>query len=250
MPVRPLPCVPYGICRPAEQARQSLSSLSKLSLEDFRNVEQSANAARNAQKAKYQGMLSLYLNVIYQIIKNMVYINSRYALAFAKYEHDASLLLDGWVYDRYKTVFSDLTVDSLQKGKLNRRASKYLQVNLEHSDNDLIRQYRNKVAHLNAVRNMNSYIGDLREITSYFGIYHYVMQRELMPGYQSTKKKNPAILAYFDKVTTYRTYCKDLVKALNITFGYNLPRYKNLSIDGLFDKNRPGDKKESVLIAE
>ena len=38
--------------------RQSLSSLSKLSLEDFRNVEQSANAARNAQKAKYQGMLS------------------------------------------------------------------------------------------------------------------------------------------------------------------------------------------------
>ena len=45
--------------------------LRKLSLEDFRNVEQSANAARNAQKAKYQGMLSLYLNVIYQIIKNM-----------------------------------------------------------------------------------------------------------------------------------------------------------------------------------
>lgn len=77
VPVRPLPCVPHGICRPAEQARQSLSSLSKLSLEDFRNVEQSANAARNAQKAKYQGMLSLYLNVIYQIIKNMVYINSR-----------------------------------------------------------------------------------------------------------------------------------------------------------------------------
>ena len=113
MPVRPLPCVPHGICRPAEQARQSLSSLSKLSLEDFRNVEQSANAARNAQKAKYQGMLSLYLIVIYQIIKNMVYITSRYALAFAKYEHDASLLLDGWVYDRYKTVFSDLTVDSL-----------------------------------------------------------------------------------------------------------------------------------------
>ena len=85
-----------------------------------------------------------------------MYINSRYALAFAKYEHDASLLLDGWVYDRYKTVFSDLTVDSLQKGKLNRRASKYLQVNLEHSDTDLIRQYRNKVAHLNAMFDLMS----------------------------------------------------------------------------------------------
>ena len=85
-----------------------------------------------------------------------MYINSRYALAFAKYEHDASLLLDGWVYDRYKTVFSDLTVGSLQKGKLNRRASKYLQVNLEHSDTDLIRQYRNKVAHLNAMFDLMS----------------------------------------------------------------------------------------------
>lgn len=224
--------------------------LRALSLEDFRDVEQSANAARNARKARYQGAMSLYLNVIYQIIKNMVYINSRYTLAFAKYEHDASLLLDNWVYDPYKTVFSDLTEDSLQKGKLNRRAAKYLQTNLEHSDNTLIRQYRNSVAHLNAVRNMNLYIGDLREITSYFGIYHYIMQRDLITRCQKLKMKNPVVVGYFDKVRTYRTYCKDLVKALNITFGYNLPRYKNLSIEGLFDKNRPGDKKESALIAE
>ena len=90
MPVRPLPCVPYGICRPAEQARQSLSSLSKLSLEDFRNVEQSANAARNAQKAKYQGMLSLYLNVIYQIIKNMCI--STPAIEAVKNASDAPLI--------------------------------------------------------------------------------------------------------------------------------------------------------------
>ena len=224
--------------------------LRALSLEDFRDVEQSANAARNARKARYQGAMSLYLNVIYQIIKNMVYINSRYTLAFAKYEHDASLLLDNWVYDPYKTVFSDLTEDSLQKGKLNRRAAKYLQTNLEHSDNTLIRQYRNSVAHLNAVRNMNLYIGDLREITSYFGIYHYIMQRDLITRCQKVKMKNPVVVGYFDKVRTYRTCCKDLVKALNITFGYNLPRYKNLSIEGLFDKNRPGDKKESALIAE
>ena len=86
MPVRPLPCVPHGICRPAEQARQSLSSLSKLSLEDFRNVEQSANAARNAQKAKYQGMLSLYLNVIYQILK-------KYKPAFEELAKEYPLIL-------------------------------------------------------------------------------------------------------------------------------------------------------------
>ena len=37
----------------------------------------------------------------------------------------------------------------------------------------------------------------------------------------------------------HRTWCSDLVKALNTPFGYNLARYKNLSIDGLFD--REGD---------
>ena len=29
---------------------------------------------------------------------------------------------------------------------------------------------------------------------------------------------------------------------LNIPFAYNLPRYKDLCVDGLFDMNRPGDK--------
>ena len=33
------------------------------------------------------------------------------------------------------------------------------------------------------------------------------------------------------------TYCKDFVKALNVPFAYNLPRYKNLSINELFDQN-------------
>ena len=39
-----------------------------------------------------------------------------------------------------------------------------------------------------------------------------------------------------------RSYCRDFVKALNVSFAYNLPRYKNLSIDGLFDRNWPGPK--------
>ena len=53
---------------------------------------------------------------------------------------------------------------------------------------------------------------------------------------------NPKTLEYFSKVEKYGTCCRDFIKALNVPFAYNLPRYKNLSIDGLFDKNRPGDK--------
>lgn len=32
-------------------------------------------------------------------------------------------------------------------------------------------------------------------------------------------------------------YTKDFVKALNSPFGYNIPRFKNLSIEQLFDRN-------------
>jgi len=40
---------------------------------------------------------------------------------------------------------------------------------------------------------------------------------------------------YFEKLTKYKTYVMDMVKALCSPFGYNLPRFKNLSIEGKFD---------------
>ena len=43
----------------------------------------------------------------------------------------------------------------------------------------------------------------------------------------------------FAAMARHKTWCSDLVKVLNTPFGYNLARYKNLSIDGLFD--REGD---------
>ena len=42
----------------------------------------------------------------------------------------------------------------------------------------------------------------------------------------------------------FGNYCKDFVKALNVPFAYNLPRYKNLSINELFDMN---DYKPNLL---
>lgn len=57
------------------------------------------------------------------------------------------------------------------------------------------------------------------------------------------------MLKYFASIDQYGTYCKDMVKALNVAFAYNLPRYKNLSIEELFDKNRPGEKTAKHAIA-
>ena len=51
------------------------------------------------------------------------------------------------------------------------------------------------------------------------------------------KEKYKQLEKYMQLTDKHHTYCKDLVKALNTPFGYNLPRYKNLSICELFDRN-------------
>ena len=42
---------------------------------------------------------------------------------------------------------------------------------------------------------------------------------------------------YNNSLEKYRSYVKDYVKALNSPFGYNIPRFENLTIEELFDKN-------------
>ncbi|MBO4501142.1 MAG: hypothetical protein J5760_02775, partial [Clostridia bacterium] len=51
--------------------------------------------------------------------------------------------------------------------------------------------------------------------------------------------------AYMDGINKGKytqTYNKDLVKALCVPFAYNLPRFKNLSIEILFDRNETREK--------
>lgn len=140
----------------------------------------------------------------------------------------------------------------------------YLEQNIGHSDKWALGAFRNCTEHLNAIRNANQYIGEISEVTSYFALYHYLVQRSIMNQfeYESTHKSkrkghegeyiiseeqvNPKLLDYFRLVEEHHTYCKDFVKALNVPFAYNLPRYKNLSIKELFDRNdyKPNKGKE------
>ena len=62
------------------------------------------------------------------------------------------------------------------------------------------------------------------------------MQR-LLADRLENEKVNEQTKKYLAAVKEHGSYCKDFVKALCVPFGYNLPRFKNLSIDGLFDKN-------------
>ena len=109
-----------------------------------------------------------------------------------------------------------------------------IKVDIDNSDESAINLYRNNVAHLKVIKRCARYIGDIKYINSYFGLYHYIMQRCIADDY---KGKNAKTKKYLALLSEYNTYVGDFVKALNAPFGYNAPRFKNLSIEGRFDKN-------------
>ena len=222
-------------------------SLYSLNFADFEDVRQSARV--NEEKERMKSLVRLYLTVLYLLTKNLVYVNSRYFLAFHCVERDADITAPGKYTKRdgrFDTAhYPQFARDFIAVHRRNDRVTGYLGDNFKNSDDWVISQFRNSVEHLNAVRDAATYINDIKSIDSYFGLYHYLMQRTLEAQYNyfcgkqskyggviiSEEKINPKMLKYFSLVKRYGTYCKDMVKALNVPFAYNLPRYKNLSIE-------------------
>ena len=260
----------------------------------FKDVDQSANAEKNAKKQEYITVLSLYLNVLYQITKNLVNVNSRYMIAFHNLERDGRLLTGNKISaDKHnqllpskqavarKRALYDADIAALPKEvkhykefmRKNRIIS-YCEQNLKNSDEVMTGDFRNSVAHLSAVRNAHLYIGGIGRFDSYFEIYHYLMQKHIAASYEYAKKTglvtqkdgsdyykdkngheeplNPKSVEYIELVKNHDTYCKDFVKALCAPFMYNLARFKNLSIDLLFDRNETREigKKQTSLDPE
>lgn len=243
--------------------------ISTLTFEEFRGIRQNdkiANLEEQEEKRKKKALVRLYLTVLYLAVKNLVYINSRYFLAFHCVERDRLLLEnEKWtnipkdrkfdtefVYARFAETFLE------KHPQKKKRVGEYLKENFSNSDDYAIRAYRNTIDHLDAVRNADRYINEVESVTSWYDLYHYLVQRAIMDQYAwdcchesranpgrmiiTEGELNPKTLEYFGKISQYHSCCRDFIKALNVPFAYNLPRYKNLSIDGLFDKNRPGEK--------
>lgn len=220
---------------------------------DFTNFElirtnaKYASADDNVQKERQKAIVRLYLTVLYQIVKNLVYVNSRYFIAFHFVERDA-VTYDSEKYAdlaRDKKRLREFAMERVESGALNGRTTRYMMQNFANSDPMFITEFRNCVDHMNTVRNADLYIGDIARFDSYFELYHYLLQRSLIDrfntaiakGWIKVEDANPKSLLYISQIERYHTYCKDMVKALNVPFAYNLPRYKNLSVNELFDRN-------------
>ena len=230
-----------------EVKRSELARMIKnISFDDFKNVKQQAKGRENVAKERAKAVIGLYLTVMYLLVKNLVNVNARYVIAIHCLERDFGL---------YKEIIPELASKNLKNDyrilsqtlcelcdkspnlflKKNERLRKCVEVDINNADSSMTRKYRNCIAHLTVVRELKEYIGDIRTVDSYFSIYHYVMQRCITKRENDTKQEEK--IKYEDDLLKNHGYTKDFVKALNSPFGYNIPRFKNLSIEQLFDRN-------------
>lgn len=212
---------------------------------DYTELDKAEKVAKERAKA----VIGLYLTVMYLLVKNLVNVNARYVIAIHCLERDFGL---------YKEIIPELASKNLKNDyrilsqtlcelcddrdespnlflKKNKRLRKCVEVDINNADSIMTRKYRNCIAHLTVVRELKEYIGDIRTVDSYFSIYHYVMQRCITKREDDTKQEEK--IKYEDDLLKNHGYTKDFVKALNSPFGYNIPRFKNLSIEQLFDRN-------------
>lgn len=233
-----------------EAKRSELARMIKnIRFDDFKNVKQQAKGRENVAKERAKAVIGLYLTVMYLLVKNLVNVNARYVIAIHCLERDFGL---------YKEIIPELASKNLKNDyrilsqtlcelcddrdespnlflKKNERLRKCVEVDINNADSNMTRKYRNCIAHLTVVRELKEYIGDIRTVDSYFSIYHYVMQRCITKREDDTKQEEK--IKYEDDLLKNHGYTKDFVKALNSPFGYNIPRFKNLSIEQLFDRN-------------
>ncbi|MFQ8992125.1 type VI-D CRISPR-associated RNA-guided ribonuclease Cas13d [Ruminococcus sp.] len=230
-----------------EAKRSELARMIKnISFDDFKNVKQQAKGRENVAKERAKAVIGLYLTVMYLLVKNLVNVNARYVIAIHCLERDFGL---------YKEIIPELASKNLKNDyrilsqtlcelcdespnlflKKNERLRKCVEVDINNADSSMTRKYRNCIAHLTVVRELKEYIGDIRTVDSYFSIYHYVMQRCITK--REDDKKQEEKIKFEDDLLKNHGYTKDFVKALNSPFGYNIPRFKNLSIEQLFDRN-------------
>ncbi len=229
--------------------RELAKMIKNISFEDFKDVKQQAKGRENVAKERAKAVIGLYLTVMYLLVKNLVNVNARYVIAIHCLERDFGL---------YKEIIPELASKNLKNDyrilsqtlcelcdngdespnlflKKNKRLRKCVEVDINNADSNMTRKYRNCIAHLTVVRELKEYIGGIRTVDSYFSIYHYVMQRCITKRENDTEQAEK--IKYEDDLFKNHGYTRDFVKALNSPFGYNIPRFKNLSIEQLFDRN-------------
>lgn len=263
-------CCPKNtaLCSANKRREKLADMIAEIEFENFSDAGnyQKANVTSRTSEAeikrKNQAIIRLYLTVMYIMLKNLVNVNARYVIAFHCVERDTKLYAESGLevgnIEKNKTnltmavmgvkLENGIIKTEFDKSLAENAANRYLRNarwyklildNLKKSERAVVNEFRNTVCHLNAIRNININIDGIKEVENYFALYHYLIQKHLEKRF-ADKKVERDTGDFISKLEEHKTYCKDFVKAYCTPFGYNLVRYKNLTIDGLFDKNYPG----------
>lgn len=263
-------CCPKNtaLCSANKRREKLADMIAEIKFENFSDAGnyQKANVTSRTSEAeikrKNQAIIRLYLTVMYIMLKNLVNVNARYVIAFHCVERDTKLYAESGLevgnIEKNKTnltmavmgvkLENGIIKTEFDKSLAENAANRYLRNarwyklildNLKKSERAVVNEFRNTVCHLNAIRNININIKEIKEVENYFALYHYLIQKHLENRF-ADKKVERDTGDFISKLEEHKTYCKDFVKAYCTPFGYNLVRYKNLTIDGLFDKNYPG----------
>lgn len=195
----------------------------------------------NWNKKRKMNIIDLYLTILYNIVKNLVNINARYALAINIKERDETFYKDEIEIEdvALTNLFINNCADERVKEYMQKNVNNFGTVNNRNGKckNKVFKIFRNNIMHLSVIRNINDYTNDISEVKSYYSLYHYILQCILIKKGVIFEDKDYILYgrANGDK-KIIGGYSKDDVKTLCAPFGYNLPRFKNLTIEDLFYK--------------
>lgn len=237
-----------------EKIKTLAQKISTINFMQFSGVVQNARprSAENLAKEKMKAVIGLYLSVVYNLIKNLVNVNSRYSIAINSLERDTQLhgchsykdapyeltekfFENGWVRDElYLSAYGKKPV-RLTPEQFGEYVQKASFVN-----------YRNMIAHLSVITDAYKYLSGnspngIKKITSYYQLYHSIMQRLIANQHNYNERKgygegmSEKTRSFYEAAVRSGSYTKDWVKVLNYPFAYNLSRYKNLSNEKFFE---------------
>ena len=235
-----------GIEDKVHDKRKVLSDiLSKVKFDNFTkltyiNPKDKNKGEKAKEREKPKAILGLYLTIVYLVVKSLVRINSQYVMAVYHLERD-SRLCPG--VSSNNPLSNPLSMTNHYCDRKNHLLKEKHIVKLERYQNTpqkICTAYRNAIAHLSAVRKGVKYIGDIQKADSYFGIYHYCMQKFLYSADSATRHPFAEFVRSIfgdekelDKLRN-GSYSQAILRALNYPFGYNPARYKNLSYEKIF----------------
>lgn len=224
--------------------------ITNIRLEQFLNVNQKArfNSNEMVTKESFKQLIGLYLTCIYLFYKHMVQINARYVMAFQALERDTSIHHPTYHLNKKSDFNSPIKLWALVNDQLQAYQFKSNIVNKINSvktsvSPEVIRVFRNDIAHLNLMNHVHEYVGHMKHIPkSYFALFHTLFQFRLKSLLELNDSKKPIILSpwlndCFSTVIKFSGYSKQILWALMSPIAYNKARYHSLVMEKLFDKN-------------